>query len=195
MSKRLFDIAVSAALVVFLAPLLAIIAVAIRLTSAGPVLHKARRVGLNQRPFILFKFRSMVVGADKIGPGITAHNDTRITPVGRVLRRFKLDEFPQLFNVLRGDMSLVGPRPEDPRYVALYTPEQLRVLSVRPGITSPASIRFRNEQVMLSGPDWEQTYVQEIMPSKLQTDLQYVDSVNIFRDFRILMETLQVLWQ
>jgi lipopolysaccharide/colanic/teichoic acid biosynthesis glycosyltransferase len=194
MPKRLFDIATSATLVIVLAPLLVIIAVAIRMTSPGPVFHRATRVGRNQQPFTLYKFRSMVVDADKTGPGITASGDTRITPVGHWLRRLKLDELPQLFNVLRGDMSLVGPRPEDPRYVALYTSEQLQVLSVRPGITSPASVKFRNEQFMLTGSDWEQVYVQQIMPAKLLIDLDYLKTANFVRDFRVLLQTFRALW-
>jgi lipopolysaccharide/colanic/teichoic acid biosynthesis glycosyltransferase len=195
MPKRVFDVTTSATLIIALSPLLIIIAVAIRMTSPGPVFHRGTRVGRNQQLFTLYKFRSMVVDADKIGPGITASGDLRITPVGHWLRRMKLDELPQLFNVLRGDMSLVGPRPEDPRYVALYTPEQLQILRVRPGITSPASVEFRNEQSMLTGPDWEQAYIHQIMPTKLRIDLEYFKTANLLRDIRVLIQTFQILWR
>lgn len=195
MPKRIFDITVSLTLIVLLSPLLIVIAAIIRMTSAGPVLYRARRVGRNQRLFTLYKFRSMVADAESAGPGITVGDDGRITPVGRLLRRYKLDELPQLFNVLRGDMSLVGPRPEDPRYVALYTPEQLQILTVRPGITSPASLQFRHEQHMLMGADWERAYIQQIMPAKLQIDLDYMKTANLGRDVGILVRTLFLFWQ
>ena len=195
MPKRIFDITVSLTLIVLLSPLLIAIAAIIRMTSAGPVLYRAKRVGQNQRLFTLYKFRSMVADAESSGPGITVSDDARITPVGRLLRRYKLDELPQLFNVLRGDMSLVGPRPEDPRYVALYTPEQLQILTVRPGITSPASLQFRHEQHMLMGADWERAYIQQIMPAKLQIDLDYMKTANLGRDVGILVRTLFLFWQ
>lgn len=195
MPKRIFDITVSLTLIILLSPLLIAIAAIIRMTSAGPVLYRAKRVGQNQRLFTLYKFRSMVAGAESSGPGITVSDDARITPVGRLLRRYKLDELPQLFNVLRGDMSLVGPRPEDPRYVALYTPEQLQILTVRPGITSPASLQFRHEQHMLMGADWERAYIQQIMPAKLQIDLDYMKTANLGRDVGILVRTLFLFWQ
>src|SRR5437762_14127398 len=115
----------------------------------------------------------MVVDADRRGPGITTAGDRRITPLGRILRRTKLDEFPQCINVLKGDMSIVGPRPEDPRYVTYYTPQQRAVLSVRPGITSPASVRYRHEEAMLQGEDWENTYIRVVLPAKLALDLDY----------------------
>ena len=127
-------------------------------------------------PFRLYKFRRMVSDADKQGPGITATGDSRITRVGRFLRRTKIDELPQLINVLSGDMSLVGPRPEDPRYVTLYTPEQRRVLAVRPGITSAASLAYRHEEQLLAGADWETVYREEVLPAKLAIDLEYLCS-------------------
>ena len=135
--RRLLDLVASLAGLTLLSPLFVFIALLIALDSPGPVFYRGQRVGRHGRLFRLYKFRSMVISADKQGPGITAAGDARITRVGRFLRRAKLDELPQLINVLLGDMSLVGPRPEDPRYVAFYTPEQRRVLSVRPGITSP----------------------------------------------------------
>lgn len=195
MLKRTFDLLASALGLIILSPIFALIALLIRLTSPGPVFYRARRVGQGGREFTLYKFRSMVADADRRGPGITAAGDSRVTPVGRVLRRTKLDELPQLWNVLRGDMSLVGPRPEDPRYVALYTPEQRRVLDVRPGITSLASIEYRNEEAVLHGPDWEQHYIHEVMPAKLAIDLRYVQRATLFTDLLIILRTLLALFR
>lgn len=194
-SKRIFDLLVSALGLIILSPIFALIALLIRLMSPGPVFYRARRVGQGGREFTLYKFRSMVADADRRGPGITAAGDPRVTPVGRVLRRTKLDELPQLWNVLRGDMSLVGPRPEDPRYVALYTPAQRRVLDVRPGITSLASIEYRNEEAVLHGPDWEQRYIHEVMPAKLAIDLRYVQRATLFTDLLIILRTLLALFR
>jgi lipopolysaccharide/colanic/teichoic acid biosynthesis glycosyltransferase len=195
MPKRVFDIAVSAALIIVLSPLLGVLAALVRMTSPGPALYRATRVGQHGRLFTLYKFRSMVVDAETQGPGITVRNDARITGVGHLLRRTKLDELPQLFNVLRGEMSLVGPRPEDPRYVALYTPEQREVLAVRPGITSPASLQFRHEQALLVGDAWEREYVQTIMPAKLQIDLAYTRTASFSNDLRILLQTVGLFWR
>ncbi len=195
MLKRLFDLIASALGLVILSPLLALIALLVCLTSPGPVFYRARRVGRGGREFTLYKFRSMVADADRRGPGITTAGDPRVTPLGRILRRTKLDELPQLWNVLRGDMSLVGPRPEDPRYVALYTPEQRRVLDVRPGITSLASLEYRNEEAILRGPDWEQRYIHEVMPAKLAIDLRYVQGATLFSDILIILRTLLALFR
>ena len=195
MLKRTFDLLASALGLIILSPIFALIALLIRLTSPGPVFYRARRVGQGGREFTLYKFRSMVADADRRGPGITTAGDPRVTSIGRVLRRTKLDELPQLWNVLRGDMSLVGPRPEDPRYVALYTPEQRRVLDVRPGITSLASIEYRNEEAVLHGPDWEQHYIHEVMPAKLAIDLRYVQRATLFTDLLIILRTLLALFR
>jgi len=132
----------------------------------------------------------MVADADKRGPGITATGDSRVTPVGRFLRRTKIDELPQLINVLRGDMSLVGPRPEDPRYVARYTPEQRRVLAVRPGITSAASLTYRHEEQLLSGEDWETVYRTQVMPEKLAIDLAYLQRRTLWSDLVLVFRTV-----
>jgi len=193
--KRAFDILSSAAGLALLSPLLVAIAVAVRLDSPGPVLYRGRRMGRYGREFYIWKFRTMVTGADRAGPGITVADDSRVTRVGRLLRRTKLDELPQLVNVLRGEMSIVGPRPEDPRYVALYTPEQrAQILSIRPGLTSPASVRFRDEEAALSGADWETAYVQQIMPAKLALDLEYVQNASLLRDVGLIVRTVAALW-
>ena len=192
--KRLFDVFVSTIALTVLSPVFLLISIGIRLTSPGPIFYMATRIGRNARPFRIFKFRTMVVHADKLGPGITGHNDARVTAIGRLLRKSKLDEIPQLINVLRGDMSLVGPRPEDPRFVKMYTPEQSQILAVKPGITSPASVQFRDEESLLSGADWESKYVTEVMPTKLQIDMEYVKDPNIGRDLKILVQTVQAVF-
>lgn len=195
MLKRLFDVVASGVGLVLLSPLLLALALAVKLGSPGPIFYRANRVGRYGVPFKLLKFRSMVINADQIGPAVTGAADPRITRVGRFLRRTKLDELPQLINVLRGDMSLVGPRPEDPRYVALYTDEQRQVLNVRPGITSLASVAYRNEEAMLVGDDWEKHYVEQIMPAKLTVDLEYARNASLWRDVRVILGTLRVLFR
>ncbi|HSR30410.1 MAG TPA: polysaccharide biosynthesis protein [Anaerolineae bacterium] len=191
---RLFDLAASLVGLILLSPVLLLVAVFIKLDSAGPVLYRAQRVGQEGRPFLLFKFRTMVSRADQKGPAITVADDQRVTRVGRLLRRTKLDELPQFINVVRGDMCLVGPRPEDPRYVALYTPEQRRVLTARPGITSQASIRYCHEEELLSGADWEQVYVEQVMQHKLQIELDYMDRRTVATDLSVLLQTALVLF-
>jgi lipopolysaccharide/colanic/teichoic acid biosynthesis glycosyltransferase len=191
--KRFLDIVISTYGLIILSPIFLLIAVIIKLYSPGPVFYKARRVGRLGRTFTLYKFRSMVVNADKNGPHVTHAGDNRITPIGRFLRRTKLDELPQLYNVMKGDMSLVGPRPEDPHYVALYTQEQQKVLWIRPGITGAASVEFRNEEQMLKGDNWEKQYVEEVLPTKLAVDLEYAKKPTVMRDISILVKTVQVL--
>lgn len=190
MLKRGFDILASGIGIILLSPVFVVIAIAVRLNSTGSVFYRASRVGRYGKEFRLYKFRSMVVDADKQGPGITSAEDTRITSVGRFLRRTKLDELPQLFNVLHGEMSLVGPRPEDPRYVKLYTLEQREILRCRPGITSMASFKYRNEEQLLSGPDWEQRYIDEVVPAKLAIDLDYSRRANLLTDVWLILRTV-----
>ena len=175
---------------VLLSPLLVVLTLAIRITSPGPALFRSTRVGRNARPFTLCKFRSMIAGAQAVGPAITAADDSRVTGLGTTLRRTKLDELPQLLNVLKGDMSLVGPRPEDPTYVALYSREQLAILDVKPGITSPASLRYRDEEAQLIGDDWQDRYIREVMPEKLAIDLEYVHRRSLLLDLRIILATV-----
>lgn len=190
--KRLFDILFSLLGLVVLSPLLLFTALCIRLDSPGPALFRQTRVGLGGRPFQILKFRSMVVSAEAQGPQITGRGDSRITRVGRVVRKVKLDEFPQLLNVLRGDMSLVGPRPEVPKYVALYTPAQRNVLLVRPGITDIASIVYRNENDLLEqgGVDREATYIGQIMPQKLALNYVYLRDFSLGGDLLLILQTV-----
>lgn len=193
MAKKAFDLLASLVGLILLSPLFVLIAIAIKVDSPGPVFFRGRRVGQDGRLFDIYKFRTMVVDAARKGPGITAAGDPRITRAGRMLRRTKFDELPQLINVARGEMSLVGPRPEDPRYVALYTPEQRRVLRVRPGITSPASFRFRHEEELLHGEDWERVYREVVLPAKLQIELDYLEHRSIWHDLGVLVQTALAL--
>lgn len=190
MLKRVFDILAASFTLVLLSPLLALIALLVRLDSPGPVLYGGERVGQHGTRFRILKFRSMVQAADQVGPGITAGHDPRVTRVGRVLRKTKLDELPQLLNVLRGEMSIVGPRPEDPRYVALYSPVQRRVLRVRPGITSIASLEFRAEEALLTQDGLDETYTRVIMPRKLELDLKYIDRMSWHLDLTLIVMTV-----
>jgi lipopolysaccharide/colanic/teichoic acid biosynthesis glycosyltransferase len=191
---RLLDIVASLLGLLLLSPLFLVVAILVKLSSPGPVLYRGQRVGKDGRRFRLYKFRTMVVNADQAGPGITTAGDHRITRVGRWLRHTKLDELPQLFNVLLGDMSLVGPRPEDPRYLRHYTPEQRRLLSVRPGITSPASLHYRHEEHLLAGPDWERTYVEQVLPAKLAIELAYLPRRTLRSDVAVIWRTLLALF-
>lgn len=192
--KRCMDVILSLAGLALLWPLGLLVALAIRLDSPGPVFFRQERVGLRGRTFRIHKFRTMRVQGG--GPLLTAGGDARVTRVGRVLRRHKLDELPQLIDVLRGEMSLVGPRPEVPRYMALY-PEAARraILSVRPGITDPASIAFRDEESLLAAaPDAERAYIDTIMPIKQRHYLDYVRRHSLREDLRILARTVAVLF-
>lgn len=192
---RMLDIAGASLGLVLVSPLLATIALAVKLQDGGAVLHRAKRVGRGARLFNLFKFRTMITGADRIGAGITVNNDTRVTRLGRILRRYKVDELPQLLNVLIGEMSFVGPRPEDPRFVELYQPHQRVVLSYRPGITSPASLRFRHEEQHLSGPEGNEVYVKRILPEKLKLDLAYFPKRRVSGDLLLIAKTLREVFQ
>ena len=192
MLKRGFDLVVACAGLAVLSPLLVIVAVLIKIDSPGTVLFRGLRAGKDGRPFHIFKFRTMVQNAAQLGLGITSAGDPRITRVGRWLRRTKIDELPQLWNVIRGEMSLVGPRPEDTRYVALYTDEQRRILSVRPGITSPASIQFRHEESMLPPGDVD-AYVRNVMPAKIEIELRYLERRSFWSDLVMLARTASQL--
>jgi lipopolysaccharide/colanic/teichoic acid biosynthesis glycosyltransferase len=189
--KRMFDTFASAIALLLLSPLFVLISLLIKLTSPGPVFFLQQRVGLQGRLFRIVKFRSMGVGAEKQGSAITAVGDLRVTPLGRVLRFLKIDELPQLWNVLKGEMSLVGPRPELPRYVQCYTESQLRILDVRPGMTDPASIKYaREEDELRESAAPERFYVDVILPDKLDLNLEYIKRVSFFRDLSLLSKTV-----
>ncbi len=192
MAKRVFDIVFSLLGLAILGLPMLVIAAVVRLTDPGPALYRQVRAGKAGLEFGILKFRTMVVDADKLGAQITVGRDPRITPVGRLLRRTKLDELPQLLNVLAGSMSFVGPRPEVPKYVALYDDEQRKVLSVKPGITDLASIKYHRESEILSraGDDWEKVYLEQVMPDKLRLNLEYVRRRSLLLDIRLIIQTL-----
>ncbi|OWQ87495.1 sugar transferase [Roseateles aquatilis] len=195
MAKRLFDIVCAGLGLLLLSPLLLVVAAWIKLDSAGPVMFRQERVGRFGKPFRIHKFRTMRVDAPALGPQITVGADARITRSGQWLRATKIDELPQLWDVLRGAMSLVGPRPEVPRYVAMY-PAELRevVLSVRPGITDPASLSFRDESELLArAEDPEREYVEVVMPMKLRLAADYVRNASLAGDVRLILATLGAL--
>jgi lipopolysaccharide/colanic/teichoic acid biosynthesis glycosyltransferase len=195
--KRFFDLIFTVQGIVILLPFFIIIAVLVKLDSPGPVFYLQERVGKNGRIFKIYKFRTMINDADKIGPAITVGDDPRITRWGYVFRKHKLDELPQLINVLKGEMSLVGPRPEVPKYVDMYSKDQMAVLNLLPGITDPASIKYRTENELLAAtraegvdvdPEW--IYVNEIMPDKIKINLEYATKANILSDFVVIMKTI-----
>lgn len=189
--KRLFDIVTALIVLTIGFPFGLLIALCIFVDSRGKVIYKQSRVGRNNVDFQLYKFRTMCTEADKGSQITIGANDARITHIGAFLRKFKIDEFPQFLNILKGEMSVVGPRPEVRKYVEMYTPEQMRVLSVRPGLTDYASIRYVNENELLAkSENPEQTYIQEIMPDKLALNLQYIEEQSIWVDMKIMWQTL-----
>ena len=188
--KRLFDIFASGLGLLFLSPLFLVLAIWIKLDSPGPVFYRQVRVGRHNKDFRIYKFRSMKVGAEKQGLITVGGHDPRITRSGYFIRKYKLDEFPQLINVFVGDMSLVGPRPEVRKYVDVYTPEQMHVLDVRPGVTSLASIRYRNENELLDkAEDPDQFYIDVVMQDKLAIDLEYVRDASFWYDIKLIFQT------
>jgi lipopolysaccharide/colanic/teichoic acid biosynthesis glycosyltransferase len=194
LTKRLFDLVFSLVGIVLFSPLMLLLAVIIKLTSPGPALYSGTRIGQFGTPFRLLKFRTMVINADKLGGPSTAEDDPRVTPIGRALRKYKLDELPQLFNVLKGEMSFVGPRPEVAAEVALYSPEQRKLLRVPPGITDWASMRFHNEGEILKGsPNPHQTYQEKIRPEKIRLGLEYVQKRSFWVDLQILVGTVGLI--
>ena len=191
MLKRIFDIISSLFGLILLLPFMIIIAILIKLDSKGPIFFKQVRVTKNGREFKIFKYRTMRVGSDKFSQ-ITVGKDSRITKVGDFLRKYKLDEIPQLINVLIGDMSLVGPRPEVPKYVALYTKEQREILKVRAGITDYASIEFSNENDILANEtDPEKAYIEKIMPRKIELNKKYLSEISVMTDIKIILLTIK----
>ena len=187
---RFFDILLSSLGLILLSPIFLIIYVVIRSSSKGPGFYSQKRIGKHGRPFRLYKFRTMRIGSDKGRLITVGGKDSRITKAGFYIRKYKLDELPQLFNVLIGDLSLVGPRPEVERYVKLYTPSQRVVLSVKPGITDYASIAFSEENIILGrAKNPEKMYIQEIMPKKIEINLQYINNRNLKEYFKIIILT------
>ena len=194
MMKRIFDIVASGCGLIVLSPLFLILAIWIKLDSEGSVFYRQVRVGRNNRDFRIFKFRSMREGSDQGSLVTIGGHDSRITRSGYILRKFKLDELPQLINVFVGDMSLVGPRPEVRHYVDFWTPEQMHVLDVRPGITDPASIKFRNENDLLDKADNpEEYYINVIMQEKIRLYLEYVENHNLWYDIKLIFQTIKVV--
>lgn len=192
--KRLFDILFSFLVLVVGLPFGLLIAICIVLDSRGKVIYKQSRVGRNNVDFQLYKFRTMCADADKGSQITVSDHDSRITKTGAFLRKYKIDEFPQFLNILKGEMSIVGPRPEVRKYVDMYTPEQMRVLSVRPGLTDYASIRYVNENALLAASDNpEETYIHEIMPDKLALNLQYIEEQSVWVDIKIMFMTLKAI--
>jgi len=190
-AKRIYDVMLAALGLLILSPVLLLIGVLVKLSDGGPVLFLQDRVGRSGRRFWICKFRTMILGAEKQGPSITKSGDGRVTTIGRWLRRTKLDELPQLWNVVRGDMSFVGPRPEVPRYVARYSPAQREVLRLKPGITDLASLEFRREEELLDGvPDPDKFYVEYCLPRKIELNLEYDRRANLWRDTLIILRTV-----
>jgi lipopolysaccharide/colanic/teichoic acid biosynthesis glycosyltransferase len=189
--KRIFDVATSIIGLIVLLPFFIIIAILIKLNDKGPIFYKQKRIGQNFKPFELLKFRTMIVNADKIGPAVTKDGDPRITKIGKFLRKTKLDELPQLWNVIRGDMSIVGPRPEVEKYIQYYENDYKEILKVKPGITDYATIKFRNEEEILSKyDDTESAYIKYVLPEKIKLYKTYIKGISFFTDLKIIFWTL-----
>lgn len=191
--KRLFDILASLCLIILLSPLMLIIFIFVKLTSKGPAFYFQERVTKNKKIFKIIKFRTMVVNADKIGTLVTLEDDPRITKIGKILRKFRLDEFPQLFNILSGNMSFVGTRPEVLKYVELYTDKMKATLLLPAGVTSLASIKFKDEDKLLNDKEntesTEKIYIEKILPEKMKYNLEYLDNFNLWFDIKIMLKT------
>ena len=194
--KRCFDVIVSVFLIILFSPLLVIISVAVKLSSPGPVFYRQVRISKFGKEFRIFKFRSMVTDADKIGPLVTTDNDSRITGVGRFIRKTHLDELPQLFNVVAGDMSFVGTRPEVKKYVDMYTDEMMATLLLPAGITSEASISYRDEaQLISNSSNADETYINDVLPEKMKLNLKYLTDFSLIKDLEIMLRTFLLLFR
>lgn len=190
-AKRIFDVVFSVLILIFISPIFLVLSLAIKIDSKGPVFYRQIRVGRYNQNFKIFKFRTMVVNADKIGLQLTSDNDPRITRIGKLIRKCRLDEFSQILNVISGTMSLVGPRPEVRKYVDVYTSEYMATLLVRPGITATSSIAFKNEDELLNaGGNPEQIYIDKILPQKMKLNLEYIKHISIFCDIKIMFQTV-----
>ncbi len=189
--KRLFDFVFSLLGLTVLSPLLAVIAIFIKIDSKGSVFFRQERIGRHFKPFRIYKFRTMISDSSQQGPSVTVAGDRRVTRMGRFLRKTKIDELPQLINVLKGEMSFVGPRPEVGKYVELFKSDYQKLLSVRPGITDPASIYYADEEGVLSrSADWEREYSSKILPEKIKFASQYVDNHNLLLDLKLILKTI-----
>ena len=195
MLKHLFDILFSSLGLIVMFPILIFSAIATKLDSQGPALYRGKRIGRYGKPFRIYKFRTMVINAGELGGPSTANDDPRLTKFGKLIREYKIDELPQLINVLKGEMSFVGPRPQVPEDVALYTKEEKSILSVRPGITDWASIKYHNEGEILRGSlDPDQAYIEKIRPGKIKLELEYVRNHSFWIDLKILLKTIKTLF-
>lgn len=199
-AKRIFDLFFAVILSVLLSPVMAVAAILIKLDSPGPVFYRQMRVTQYGRTFRIYKFRTMCTGADSKGPLVTGSRDARITKVGEKMRRLRIDEIPQLFNVIRGEMSFVGTRPEVPKYVDAYTDEMMATLLLPAGITSPASIRYKDESELLgaytaAGEDPDTAYIHKILPEKMEINLAYIRDFGFFSDIKIMFETLRAVFR
>ncbi|NPA40339.1 MAG: sugar transferase [Thermodesulfobacteria bacterium] len=188
--KRIFDFVVTSIGLLCLLPFFCIIGGLIKLQDKGPIFFKQKRVGKNFKPFYIYKFRTMIVNAEKLGPLVTKGEDPRITPIGKFLRKFKIDELPQLINVLKGEMSLVGPRPEVPKYVEIFKKDYENILKVKPGITDYASIYFRDEEEVLKNyPNPEEGYIKEVLPQKIKFYYKYLNEISFLTDLKLIFLT------
>lgn len=188
--KRIFDIVFSIIGIIIFSPILIIISILIKIDSKGPIIFKQKRMGKNMKEFYIYKFRTMFTHADKNLLLTVGNNDNRITKIGYWLRKFKIDELPQLFNVLKGDMSFVGPRPEVEKYVKFYTEEEKRIFALKPGITDYSSIHFRNENELLKDKENpEEFYIKNLLPLKLKMNLEYLDDNSVGKDIKIIFKT------
>ena len=195
MIKRLFDLSCSLIGIIILSPLLLIISILVKIGSRGPIFYRSTRIGKGKKPFKLYKFRTLVSNADKIGGPSTSDDDPRMTGVGKFLRKYKLDELPQFFNVIKGEMSLVGPRPEIPEYAKLYNKKEQIIFDVKPGITDLASIWNSNEGALLKGSkDPEKEYLEKIRPKKVKLQIQYIQEKSFIGDLKIILKTLRKIF-
>ena len=194
MPTRVFDFVAALIGLIVLSPYYLVVSVLVKLDSAGPIFYGGRRIGQGGRVFTMYKFRSMVTDAEKRGPAVTYDQDPRITRVGRLLRNARLDEFPQLWNVLKGDMSLVGPRPESQYYYDRYTPEQKQIFKVKPGMTGVTQIKFRHEEDLLTDPaTLDRDYLEKVLPPKVALDMWYIAHQSLWLDITLIFQTLWVL--
>ena len=189
--KRIFDFIASLIGLILLSPFLVIIGVLVKISDKGPVFYRSKRVGQNFKPFYLLKFRTMVVNAEELGPSITKGGDQRITKIGKFLRKYKLDELPQLWNVVKGELSLVGPRPEVEKYISFYKDDYKEILKIRPGITDYAAIKFKNEEEILAKfEDVEKAYIENVLPEKIKLYKTYLNEIGFLTDLKLIFKTL-----